>query len=540
MKNIAKLLIIICCIPSLFLQGCVDETFPTNTATEDQLGASAKATEALLWAMPAYTNKYNVLGSTRHSDFGYPSMMHIRDVMTADMTIYDLQGYNVHFSSWMLNQYQGEKYVYAQFIWNYYWKFIQTSNNMIAAVKPETASPLQLNYLGVGHAFRALAYLDLARMCEFLENDKTNPVNDAGNNVLNLTIPIVKEDTDEKTARNNPRVTREEMYKFILSDLELAEEYLTGFSRSSKTLPDMGAVYGLRARLHLWVEEYANAKTYARKAIDAGYTPTTKAQWLDAKTGFNTLSTSSWIWGIQIQKEDDVVKSGIINWTSWMSNETTFGYAGAGAKPVVDKRFYDRIDDNDFRKLSWKAPAGSALDGKNIYVNAAFANLNPDYASLKFRPGQGNYSDYNVAAACAIPLMRVEEMYFIEAEAAAQINPTDGVNLLNNFMQTHRNSSYNYTASEKDEVIDEIFFQKRVELWGEGLNFFDYKRLNKPVIRGYEGTNHSDVYRFNTTTRPAWMNISIVQTEKNNNKALIGYENPDPSDLYTPWKATKE
>ena len=41
---------------SLMTTGCIEETFPTSGATEDQLGASSKATEALVWAMPAYLN----------------------------------------------------------------------------------------------------------------------------------------------------------------------------------------------------------------------------------------------------------------------------------------------------------------------------------------------------------------------------------------------------------------------------------------------------------------------------------------------------
>ena len=41
---------------SLLTTGCIEETFPTSGATEDQLGASAKATDALVWAMPAYLN----------------------------------------------------------------------------------------------------------------------------------------------------------------------------------------------------------------------------------------------------------------------------------------------------------------------------------------------------------------------------------------------------------------------------------------------------------------------------------------------------
>jgi hypothetical protein len=31
------------------------------------------------------------------------------------------------------------------------------------------------------------------------------------------------------------------------------------------------------------------------------------------------------------------------------------------------------------------------------------------------------------------------------------------------------------------------------------------------------------------------MNICIVKSEKNNNKALIGWENPDPTGKYGTW-----
>ena len=159
-------------------------------------------------------------------------------------------------------------------------------------------------------------------MFEFLENDGTSPTNSSGNNVLNLTVPIVTEEVTEEAARNNPRVNRQEMYEFILSDLNKAEEYIPNFHRSTKTLPDLAVVYGLKARLYMWMEDYANAQVYARKAIEeSGATPTTQDQWLSTTSGFNDISISSWMFGSSMQKEDDVVKSGIINWTSWMSNE---------------------------------------------------------------------------------------------------------------------------------------------------------------------------------------------------------------------------
>lgn len=374
-------------------------------------------------------------------------------------------------------------------------------------------------------------------MFEFLENDKTNSVNAAGNNVLNLTVPIVDETTDEILARNNPRASRQEMYTSILSDLDKAEEYLENFSRPAKTLPDLAVVYGLKARLYMWVADYENARIYARRAIDTGlYTPTTKEQWLDTKTGFNTLSTPSWMWGSQMREEDDVVQTGIVNWTSWMSNETTFGYAGAGPYLMIDARIYGLISNDDFRKLSWKAPEDHPLAGKTPFINAEIGAALPDYASAKFRPESGNIDEYKIGAASAYPMMRIEEMYFIEAEAAAHQAAAQGKALLEDFMKTYRYSTYTCRATGTEGIVDEIFLQKRVEFWGEGISLFDYKRLDKPVTRGYAGTNHADAVRFNTETRPAWMNFCIVRTEKQQNRALEGYENPDPTGLYTPWQ----
>ena len=93
----------------------------------------------------------------------------------------------------------------------------------------------------------------------------------------------------------------------------------------------------------------------------------------------------------------------------------------------------------------------------------------------------------------------------------------------------------NIKAKLPQAAIDEIIFQKRVELWGEGLLFFDYKRLNMSVNRGYSGTPFFEALRLNTNGRPAWMNLVISVSEYQDNQAVNHWNNPDPSDLYTPW-----
>lgn len=524
---------------------CIEETEPTDVATQDQAERSSSATKAQAMAIPAqlgdmdndYVDRYNW-----HAPFGYPALLIIRDMMCNDAG-FPTSSYAYHFYYFGANMNLDGRYIYIAYVWTYYYKLIQAANSIISVVNPETATKDQLGYLGAAYAVRAMAYMDMARMYEFLPNDKTSSVNSDGNDVLGLTVPIVTPDLTEEQARNNPRAKKADMVAFIEGDIAEAKKYIDNISdRLNRTMPNLACVYGLEARLNMWKEDYPAAAVAAQQAIDAsGMTPLSEAVALDKASGMNTYT--QFMWCVNLVKESDAVQSGIVNFISWMSNQTTYGYTGAatGQYVICDKSFYERISDTDWRKKWWQAPEGSSLrdqSSKNHieYLSAEEAEALPTYASVKFRPGQGNQEDYNVGSATAIPLMRVEEMYFIKAEAEAQSNPAAGIATLTDFMTKYRDPSYSTNASTKDEAVDEIIFQKRVELWGEGQLFFDYKRLNMSVTRGYEGTPFFDRLRLNTNGRPAWMNLVISVSEYQDNQAVNHWNNPDPSGLYTQWK----
>ena len=525
------------------LTGCMEETEPTTVATEKQIQQSSSASDAFLMAMPAYFNHFNATLADDpyvwHAVFGYGAMMYIRDMMTQDKVFGGETGYGWHFSDYAEDKYQGDGYLNGQYINNYYYELVLAANNMIGSVNPDNATPEQLGNLGAGLAFRALAYLDMARMYEWLPNDKTTSTNADGNDISGLTVPIVTAEMDQTQATNNPRATHQQMFDFIKNDLDNAEKYIVNLTtRSDNVLPDLACVYGLKARLYMWNEDYANAEKYARLAINnASVAPMTEKDGTNTTTGFNDIS--KWMWGAKLTSEDDAVKSGIVNWVSWASNQTSFGYTGGGTGmyTMIDRKMYDRMSDTDWRKLEFMAPEGSALEGKNKLISGYdHWNEIPAYVALKFRPAQGNATEYQTGAATAYPIMRVEEMYFIEAEAAAHQDAARGAKLLTEFMKNYRDPNYSTKKTSTDDVVEEIVFQKRVELWGEGQTFFDIKRLNYSVTRGYPGTNCADeLARLNTKGRPAWMNLVLIRTEANNNKALVGKNNPDPSDLYTPW-----
>jgi len=85
-----------------------------------------------------------------------------------------------------------------------------------------------------------------------------------------------------------------------------------------------------------------------------------------------------------------------------------------------------------------------------------------------------------------------------------------------------------------DALIEEIIFQKRCEFWGEGVLFFDFKRLNYGIDNAYEGSNVPLGTDFSTKGRcPAW-NVCIPEAEIQQNTALAGKNNPDPSGTLKP------
>ena len=518
----------------LSLSSCIKEVEPySSTATEEQVSRQTSAADALLMAMPAYFNHYgSPFTSVQDYMFAYGAMMQMRDAMTGDearpTSSYDW------FGPWADNTGLNQDGARPGYVWYYYYGFIKTTNDLISAIDAENATDAQKGYLAAAKTFRAMLYLEMAQMYEFLPNDATSATNADKHDVTGLTVPLVTDTTSQERAQNNPRATRDEMAAFILSDLQYAVENISNLPQTTKTLPHLGAAYGVLARYYMWVGDYANAEKAARNAIDnSGMQPISESAALNTTTGFNQLD--QFMWGSQLTSADDLVSTGIINWTSWMSNETTFGYASAEPFLMIDKSMYDRISNTDWRKLLWKAPEGSELEGKTPFIDAEAAASYPDYSSVKFRPGSGNMTDYSTGASTAYPIMRVEEMYFIEAEAAAHQDAARGLQLLTSFMKAYRDPEYKTKATSQADVIDEIVFQKRVELWGEGQTFFDIKRLNMSVTRGYYGTNAHELARFNTKGRPAWMNLVIYKSEGERNKALVGWNNPDPTQAYQIW-----
>ena len=522
-KNIFKLFSAMA-ISATVLTGCIEEIFPENsTATSGQIGASASALEAAINGLPSQmVQGYLVYGKqVRESDLAYPSLMLVQSELLGDIVATEY-GYDWWWR-YSANYAMGDN-TYESFL-PYFalYKFIKSANDVIAVVDvtDPTISDEMRGYGSMAHAFRALDYYTLMVLFEPVENIYTDC-----SKILGLTVPIVTEATTNDMAKNNPRATREEMMAFILSDLDKAEIGLADYTPTSKTFPDLSVVYGLKAKVYMWNGEYAKAAEYARKAIDAsGATPMTSAQWHNPTTGFNT-ATSSWMWYLHPTASN---MGNLANFIGHISNEAGWGYADL-SKLQIARSLYDEIADNDFRKYSFLDPDRSFYNYQSVQ-GKEWLDEQPDYMSLKFRCVNGDYKIYSVGAAGDIPVMRVEEMYFIEAEAvAASQNVAAGVQLLNDFMKRYRQPDYNCVLTDLRAVQLEVLKQMRIEFWGEGIAFPTAKRLKPGVIQNYEGTNYiEDIFKINCEgVKPNWA-LVIPKDEVDSNIALQGKNNPDPS-----------
>lgn len=520
---------------AIMLTGCIEETFPTSGVTSEQVSESSKSLESIVKGMPAYMKKYHVW-STNAFDFGYPSVYIALNLMTNDMIQY-YSGYQ-HFMYWQEVTISIDPgYLLSQINW-YYLNFQVKAANEVIGMIGEPANDEQIRFLAEAIAYRSATYIDMARIYEFLPNETISGINDDHNDVTGLTVPYVTPDMTSEQLNDNPRLPHAEMVEKLIADLTQAEQLFksTAAARESKLFPDLAVVYGLMARVYMWDENYPKAAEYARLAINSGsqYRPLTEAEWFDKTNGFNNYSMNSWMWAIQYEGNDDAVQ-GSSNWTSFMTPEASIGYNSRyGTNMMIDAALYSSIDDADWRKLSWKAPAGSTLSGSEPYISASKAQSFQPYTGIKFRPGSGVLDDNSVTFATAIPLMRIEEMYLIEAEATAHSNPARGKELLTDFMKTYRYASYNCMESDTEGVVDECFKQKRIEFWGENVIFFDFKRLNKSVTRAYDGTNWPATARFNTKGRPGWMNLPFVDYEGYFNKGVEGFCNPPVGGKFKP------
>jgi hypothetical protein len=473
MKNLSLYLLIF--IASAVLNSCAEdllETAPTDSISGEVIFQDANG------AQVAVNGIYRALFSNGWSD----SWAHENPGMMSLTLVKDLQGED-HLmagqgNGWFYYDYafltdsdhthiSGRQY--AQWKLNY--TVIGQANYVIAEEEHLTGSGSQgKDVVAQAYALRAFAYTCLYEW--FCKGNYPVNQNSPG-------VPIYTEPTTAST-EGKPRGTVAQLFEQINADFQTAVDLFeeTDIAQSHPSHLDLYATYALWARVALIQEDWPKAGEYAAAALSKeGLRRVSTVAELGL---FNDCKRANILWGFEVIAD----QTGPFG--AYLSHMDPEGaYAAADAYQCIDAWLWSQIPSTDSRKTTWwEHPANFSFWA---------------YNQMKFR-----YSETSTFLGDIIYL-RAEELILIAAEAACRQGHYNEARTLLSELGNKRDSNYAprlaayLNSSDYNEdthgafttLMDEILFQRRVELWSEGLGrAFDLRRLNLGYIRNYEGTNH--------------------------------------------------
>lgn len=467
------------------LSSCADFLEPEvmNNATKtqiDELGATnpdaiAVIAEGILQGVYAYTGIYQ----GRHDAAGQISLMLSSDLMTPDM----VQTTNHHYYFDYEIDNRGASYSRPSVTWTFCFTLISKSNEIIDKIKPDVTDPKLKAILGQALAMRAFGlHSAIQRYQQTYIGNEDAP-----------GVPIYLTPNDDEET-NISRGTVKKVYERIFKDYTKAYELLADFTRPTKSSVDKSVVAGFMARAYMVTNNWANAEKYALLAR-TGYSLMNPTE--AGTKGYSDISNKEWMWGREVTSETTNI---VASFQSHICSDAE-GYAGGvGIYKCMDKRLYESIGANDKRR--------------NLYT---FVSKISQYVNYKFATTEAWLSDN--------PYMRVSEMYLIEAEAMVQAGKTGAAAVVMTEFMAQRDPDW----SNPSPTVDDIFLQKRIELWGEGVVFYDYIRYKKDLTRNYPGSTH--LVKEDLKAGSWRLIYAIPQTElDNNNEINDSDQNPTPTD----------
>ncbi|ERI84781.1 SusD family protein [Bacteroides pyogenes F0041] len=524
-------------LPTAFLMlavSCTDlDAVPEGgTMTTDQKekvqSSDPSKLEADVTALSALLTKYGAIydwaGRMNHFDFGFSSVCLMLDTSGMDMPS-ENTGYNWYNDELLMTD-RTETGRVTYFMWNQFYSHIKKCNDILQIAPSNTESVLLKKYRGQALANRAWAYLNLIQIYQFTYKGHEEAPG----------VPVITEDMTVEQINNNPRASVKNVYTRIMEDLNEAVTLLTE-DRSDKSQVNLNVAYGIRARANLLMNNWQAAAEDAGKAL-LGYSPYSREA--VSKPTFNDAKDNdSWLWASIVTEENDIVKSGILNFPSMMCSFTGNGYSPGYAARYINSKLYDQIPETDVRK-GWWAEAEEVIEngelvgydftksrnvdwtwkineGGKDYNIAEYLGWRAPYLNVKFGPYKNIYN--NPTNACDFPLMRAEEMILIRAEAFAQQGKNGEAAIALKELMKERDKSWN----EASVTVDDIWLQRRIELWGEGFSFFDLMRLKKPLDR--TEANYPAAAAFNLPAESQIFLWLIPEDEINQNKGLNKEDN---------------
>lgn len=321
--------------------------------------------------------------------------------------------------------------------------------------------------VGQLYALRGLMHFDLARL--YCKLPSTASDMNAASSGLPLSNKVFT--SNDKSVRS----TLKETYDFILSDFETALPLLSKSKHDGYI--NYWATRGLQARAYLYLENNAKALEIAEDIItNSPYKLYTIDEYVSVWS--KTYSNES-MFEINVTETYNAQRNSLGCYT----HES--GYAECGATNAFVQFLATRT--NDIRaELVQK-------EDKQIFPQ-------------KYPGRDGNlYVD-------SPKIIRLSEVYLIAAEAAVKANNTTSALKYINELRTNRIEGYTNATSV---TLDDVLTERRLELFAEGHNAWDYWRNKKSVNNSTVG---EVAYTSNKTILP------LPQREMSNNPDLV--QNP--------------
>ncbi|MCM1035455.1 MAG: RagB/SusD family nutrient uptake outer membrane protein [Paludibacter sp.] len=443
--------------------------------------------------------------STDHAEFGKRGIDMYCDILSGDMAL-TAQDYG-----WFaVDEFMQTATSRTSYLWTYYYSMLHNINAAVQILKVQSdvidkvaeygfpgesdynyseAQKAAAYYYAVALTMRGYVFSNLANSYSPIQSI----LEQGGYTFENYKVAPVY--TEINMDSPSPLSTIAEVYNRAELDLTTAIDYFEAFAdggtRTSKLEVDINVARGLLAYTMLNKASYETSSdekratlTKAQKYADdvitsADYDVIANKDLLT--TGFNSVSSSSWIWGQEVTTE---TATGLASFFGQVDIHS-YSYAWAGDTKVIDAELKSAIPAWDGRALWFN-------DGK---ASSKFADCPDGKFFSASNPTSVDRDDLDRRWLSDNVYMRLEMMYLIVAEAAYNLGDyTTAADYLTAITDQRLNLTSETAADEyatfksslaaAETLKDAIYYNWRVELWGEGYALQTFKRLGVTKKRG--------------------------------------------------------
>ena len=484
---------------------CSKETLnpvPSNAVTDSQIFTDVESATTALNSGMAYIGHYqNITLSTIMAE-----VMGEDAAMTSGA--YGLPTYNWNLYSYTYSQVAESDpwwFGYSNYIWPAQYKAIDVANNIIANMTEADEEAGKENLLGQAYAIRGFAYLGLIHL--FAPAYSTNP--EAPGVILRL-------EPADAASDHLGRSSVKEVYAQILKDLDYGRQHCSAAATDYFT-PKSCALYLARACLDM--NDYANAKKYAEEAAGNVF------------DGSNLMSQAEWQSGF---KDHNAEWLQFFNYNpskcNYYASIPSFYYLAKAAYNVTpegkanpnDIDYLDGPNEADYfeEPLYGYSTVRWTTRFRNSFEDSDCRKLFPFYFYEEDGWFTSKFSHRENVGDAEFPLARIAEAYLIKAECEAQTG--GNAKSVLNALQAARG------ATPTDGTLENIYKERRKELYGEGFRLHDMKRLHQGLDRTPDPEHWASVKSLPADS-PRFM-LPIPEVEMLYNSALT------PADQNEYWK----